>query len=123
MIENRLIRFIFTGALNTLITYCVYIVLETVLEYQIAYLISYSIGILCSYLMNALFVFRRYLSLKTFLRFQLVYVVQYLASAILLEILVRWAGLSTMVAPIVAIVVTVPLTFLASRAIFRQQQS
>jgi len=93
------------------------------LEYQIAYLISYSIGILCSYLMNALFVFRRYLSLKTFLRFPLVYVVQYLASAILLEILVRWAGLSTMVAPIVAIVVTVPLTFLASRAIFRQQQS
>ena len=120
---HPLVRFIITGGLNTAITYGIYLGLKEIVQYQAAYFIAYVLGVLFSYGMNALFVFRRRMSLKTFVRFPLVYIVQYVASAVLLEILVRWAAMSTTVAPIIAIVVTVPLTFLISRAIFTRRWS
>jgi len=120
--DNQFGRFILVGGLNTLVTYGIYLVLKRMIEYQAAFLIAYIAGIIFSYLLNALFVFKHKLTFKTFFSFPVVYIVQYIASAILLDILVRKADISTNLAPIIVIFITVPLTFLVCRAIFTQQQ-
>jgi putative flippase GtrA len=113
--ENRIFRFLVTGALNTIVTFGIYIVLKTVFDYQIAYFLSYASGILFAYFMNVFFVFKKPLSLRTFIRFPLVYVIQYIVGAILLELLVQILGFSATFAPLFVIVITLPLTFLLSR--------
>jgi putative flippase GtrA len=113
--ENRIFRFLVTGALNTIMTFGIYVALKTVFDYQIAYFLSYVSGIVFAYLMNALFVFKKRVSLRSFIRFPLVYVVQYIAGAFLLELLVQVLGLSVTFAPLFVIVLTLPLTFLLSR--------
>lgn len=113
--ENRFFRFLVTGALNTIVTFGIYVVLKTVFNYQIAYLLSFLSGILFAYFMNVVFVFKKSLSLRTFIRFPFVYVIQYIAGAILLELLVHMLGFSATFAPLFVIVFTLPLTFLLSR--------
>lgn len=113
--ENSLFRFLVMGVLNTIATFGIYVVLKTVLDYQIAYLLAYVSGIVFAYFMNALFVFKKRVSLRTFIRFPFVYVVQYIAGALLLELFVHVLGLSVTFAPLFVIILTLPVTFLLSR--------
>src|SRR5665647_2305614 len=98
--EGHIFRFLVMGVLNTIATFGIYVVLKTVLDYQIAYLLAYVSGIVFAYFMNALFVFKKRVSLRTFIRFPFVYVVQYIAGAVLLELFVRVLGLSVTFAPL-----------------------
>ena len=113
--ESHYFRFLVMGVLNTIATFSIYVVLKTVLDYQIAYLLAYVSGIVFAYFMNALFVFKKRVSLSTFIRFPLVYVAQYIAGAVLLELFVRVLGLSVTFAPLFVIILTLPLTFFLSR--------
>lgn len=112
---NHFLRFLVMGVLNTIATFSIYVAFKTVLDYQIAYLLSYLSGIVFAYLMNALFVFKKRVSLRNFIRFPLVYVVQYIAGAVILELFVRVLGLSVTFAPLFVIILTLPLTFFLSR--------
>jgi putative flippase GtrA len=119
--ENSPLRFLLTGALNTILTFAIYVVLKTVVEYQVAYFASYVSGIIFSYFMNVLFVFKRRISLKTAMRFPFVYVVQYVSGALFLELLVRVLRLSATFAPLLVIFLTLPLTFFLSRLVFSKE--
>ena len=59
--------------------------------------------------------FRQAGSLKKIVRYPLVYLVQYAVGAIVLELLVRHAGVSVPLAPLVVVVLTLPLTFMLSK--------
>lgn len=115
-------RFLITGLFNTAITYVLYLLFLQFMAYQLAYSVVFVLGILISYVLNAGFVFRARMTLGTLARFPLVYVAQYALGMGLVVVLVEFAGVAAWLAPLCAIAVTVPLTFVLSRFIFTKHK-
>lgn len=117
------LRFLIAGGLNTAIGYALYLLMLPWIRYEIAYAIAYVLGIGTSYLLNAIFVFRRPLSMKAAFAFPLVYAVQLVLGSILLKILVDWMGIPEQFAPLIVVVLSLPMTFLLSRRIVNGKRS
>lgn len=112
---KRWLRFLLGGGVNTVFTYAIYLALNTVLTYQLAYFIAYALGVVFAYWFNAVVVFRVPLSWKGFFSYPLVYVAQYVASAFLLGSLVEAVGIDEVLAPLVVTIIMVPLTYVMSK--------
>lgn len=119
-INSEFFRFLLVGVSNTLVTYVVYLLLLPLLPYLYAYTLSYCVAVVNSYFMNVLFVFRNKVSLHSFLKFPFVYVAQYFLGASILWLLVGKMGLAPAWAMVVVIIVTVPITFLASSFVLKK---
>src|SRR4051794_31289578 len=114
-------RFVVAGGVNTGISYAAYLLLLAFLPYLAAYTIAYLFGIALSYLLLTRFVFRTGPRLSTAVRFPLVYVAQYLLGSTVLTLLVEAFGIRASIAAIVAIVVSIPVTFALSRIVLRNR--
>ena len=112
--SNQMVRFMAVNGFSTMVMFGLYVVLNMVMKYQIAYFIAYVFTVILSYVLTSLFVFKTKMSWQTFMQFPLIYVLQYATSAICLEILVR-LGFSVTYVPLFVIVLLLPLTFLLSR--------
>lgn len=112
---RRIAVFVIGGALNTAVTYLIYLVLQEVLRYQFAYLLAYAAGIAFSYVFNSLVVFRRPMSWRGMLAFPAVYVIQYLVSAGVLALIVEGFGVPAWWAPLLVSLLMLPLTYLLTR--------
>lgn len=117
---NDLIKFVIGGGINTAFTYCLYYGLQVVMPYQLAYAFAFAVGIVFSYWFNATIVFHTPVSWKGFFGFPLVYLAQYVLSAILLNVFVERLGIVQSIAPLVVIVVTIPITFVLTRWFLRR---
>jgi len=117
IINNRLIRFVGVGGLNTFITYILYLVLILVVNYKIAYTISYIIGIFLSYWLNLKIVFQTKSTKKKIFLFPLVYLFQYIFGLLLMYGLVEILGFNQFFAPIIVAICSIPITFILSRFI------
>lgn len=113
-------RFLLVGATNTLFSYVLYLLLLAFLGYLTAYSVAYCAGIVLSYFLNVRFVFKESVSLATFLKFPVVYVIQYALGAATLWLLVGKMGIAPELAMFAVIVVTIPVTFLASRFVLKK---
>ena len=120
ILATQIFRFVLMGTVSTATMFGIYIILNLMLNYQVSYLISYVVTVVFSYVLNTRFVFKIPMSWQTFLQFPLVYVVQYVSSAIGLEILVR-LGFSVTIAPLITIVLLLPVTYLLSRLIMKKK--
>ena len=116
-INREFIRFLVVGALNTLLTYVLYLILLAFFSNNLAYSCSYVGGIVFSYYLNVLFVFKKKVSWKSFLRFPVVYIFQYGGILVLINTLVIYGGVTQTVAPLIAIIAAIPLTFLLSKVV------
>jgi putative flippase GtrA len=114
--------FLVSGALNTGLTYLLYLVLLQFLTYRIAYTGAFICGILISYVLNAVFVFKAGFSSKSLTRFSLVYLVQYALGMVIVLVLVEYAGVAQWLAPVFVVLITVPLTFILARAVFASKK-
>ena len=112
----QMLGFALTGSISTLIMFTLYVCLHKFINYQYAYLIAYSISVVALYFMNT-FVFKGPISLQTFFEFPLIYLGQYIIGAAVLALLVR-LGFSVTFAPLVVVVVLLPVTFLLNRVVF-----
>jgi len=112
-------RFVIVGAVNTGASYALFVALELVLPYVAAYAIAYLAGIVLSYVLNTRFVFGVARSWSTFLRFPLVYVVQFVLGSAIIVALVESFAMSPRVAALIALVATIPVTFVAARFVLR----
>lgn len=119
-LKSEFFRFLIAGGVNTVLTYIIYALLAMAAHYEVAFTASYIIGIAISYVLNALFVYRTKLSLARAAAFPLVYLVQYGLGVALLYVLVDWLRMSKFIAPVVIVIVTIPVTFLLSRRIVKQ---
>lgn len=113
------LRFLVGGLLNTGLTYGLYFLLQKLFFYQIAYALAYASGIVFSYWFNASIVFKTPLSWKGLFTYPVVYVVQYGASALLLGVLIERLRIPPHLAPLLVLVVMIPLTFFLSRWVLR----
>lgn len=118
--HSEFFRFLLVGVSNTLVAYVVYLLLLPFLPYLFAYTLSYCVAVVNSYFMNVLFVFRKKVSLHSFLKFPFVYLAQYFLGVSILWLLVGQLGLAPAWAMIVVIIVTVPVTFLASSFVLKK---
>ena len=116
--DGRVFRFLVAGSVNTAITYIAYLLLLQVSAYRVAFTVSFVFGILVSYILSARFVFRRPASRRSFLQFPLVYAAQYLLGLLLVTICVEQLGMPSWLAPLTALAVTIPITYLLSRQLF-----
>lgn len=117
---SDMIKFVIGGSINTAFTYCLYFGLQAILHYQVAYALAFATGIVFSYWFNARIVFKTPIRWKGFFAFPLVYLVQYLLSAVLLSLFVERLGITQNVAPLVVIVLTIPITFVLTRWFLRR---
>jgi putative flippase GtrA len=108
-------RFVAVGLVNTGIGYGVFLLLLPTVGYQPAYAAAYLVGIVVAYLLNSTFVFRSRIALRTALKYPLVYVVQYLFGALLLYGMVAWLGIDRRWAALIALVLSVPVSFVLNR--------
>jgi len=116
-INKKFFRFVGMGAANTLLSYGLYISLLQLFSYQIAYSVSYLLGILISYYLNTVFVFKSTFSFSKAFKYPAVYVIQYLLGVMLLVLLVELLNVSTYIAPLAVIIMTLPVTYYLSRKI------
>lgn len=113
----NVLKFFLGGIGNTALTYLVYLLLNTFLDYKLAYFIAYFLGIIMAYFINSMAVFQVNLSWKKFIIYPLIYITQYILAALLLKFLVEVIGLSTLWAPLVVTMGIFPLTYLMNKII------
>lgn len=118
-LSGQVLRYVFVGGLNTAITYGLYIILLSWLGYQLAYVLSYVVGIVFSYFLNAKAVFKVRTSLLKLFLFSFVYVLQLGVGTVLMYILVGRLGVPEELAPLAVLFVLVPTSFLLVRAVMR----
>lgn len=119
---QRWLQFVTGGAINTGFTYLVYLGVNTILSYQLAYLVAYATGIVFSYCFNAIVVFRVPLSWRGLFSYPIVYLLQYIISALLLGVLIEHLGVGEMTAPLVVVILSIPLTYLMSKYVLLRRR-
>jgi putative flippase GtrA len=113
-------RYLVAGVVNTIASYGLFVALELVLPYLAAYAVAYVAGIALSYVLNTRMVFRVPQRWSTFIRFPVVYLVQFLVGSTAMVILVEAFGIDPRIAALLALIVTVPVTYLAARYVLRR---
>ncbi|WP_166923217.1 GtrA family protein [Xanthomonas sp. 60] len=116
--KSSILRFLASGAANTACTYVLYLALLRFVDYRISYTTSYLAGIVLAYVLNRFFVFRSSKGWRSVALFPLVYAAQYIAGILITSFWVEAADLPRELAPLAAIFITIPMTFLMSRLVF-----
>ncbi len=112
-------RFLFSGGLNTVLTYGIYLLLLMVFSYAASFTLAYVAGILFTYVMNRFFVFKNHHGLKSIIWLPFVYALQYVLSMLILWCWVEKLDITVRLAPLAAIVITLPVTYFFSRLLFQ----
>jgi putative flippase GtrA len=119
MWRNSFLRFVASGAFNTAITYLAYLVLLTFMPYGWSYTCAYLLGIAIAYVMYRYVVFRRSGGRAGPVWVALIYAVQYLLGLSLVHWWVRGLGGAAALAPLFATAISLPVTFVLTRHVFR----
>ena len=116
--KYRFMRFLCTGGINTAVTYVIYLLLLKVFNYQLSYTIAYVTGIAIAYFLNKIFVFTSHQGWKTVMLYPFVYAAQYLFGMFVMWFAVSSLGLNVALAPLVVVVLSIPLTYWLSSFVF-----
>lgn len=112
-------KYLIAGAINTGLTYLLYLMLVKVMPYIWAYSLTFAAGIVLAYLLNALWVFKSRLQWRSMLSYPLAYVINYTLGVLLLWLLVEQLKLPKEIAPLLIVMLSVPIMYLITKAIFR----
>ncbi len=112
-------RFLIAGAVNTGVTYVLYLGLLALMPYVWAYTLTYVAGIGLGYALNSRWVFRKSYSLHSVMAYPLTYLLNYLLGLGLLWILVDSMKVPQEIAPLLVVALSVPLMYLVTRSIFQ----
>lgn len=115
------LRFLLSGALNTLASWGVYAFLLQVLPYGVSYTIAYAFGIALAYLLYRFYVYGRAGRPYSPLWVVLIYLVQYLLGIGLVNVWVLLLRQPALWAPLFSVAISLPLTYLLSWWVFRPQ--
>lgn len=118
LMNLRFFRFLLTGGFNTGVTYVFYLVLLNFLPYMWSYSISYVCGIVLAFVLGRFFVFKEHRGLKSVLFFPFVYVAQYIFGMLVVWFWVNKLFFSQALAPLAAITLSLPLTYLLTKLVF-----
>lgn len=117
--NKEFFKFLLVGSVNTGAGYIFYLAFIQLIPYALAYSFSFALSVVVSYALNARYVFNEPLSLKKLLSFPLVYIVQYFFGLCLIYIAVEQLSIPATLAPLLVVVITIPITFLLARFIVK----
>jgi putative flippase GtrA len=114
------LRFVFTGAVNTLLTGALLLVIAGWIDVDVAYTIVYVLGLAFTTVVSARYVFRTELRSGNALRFVAWYLCVYLIGLSIVRIATTQWHASHLLATCCVLAITVPLNFLGGRRVFRE---
>lgn len=117
--ERQEVRFLVAGGVNTAVGYGLYLLLNLAMDYRVAYSVSFALGIVLSFVLNSVYVFRQPLRWGKLLVYPTVYALQYGVALACVWLFVDILGQPEALAPLPAIAVSLPLTYLATRFILK----
>ena len=119
------IKFILVGAVNTVATYALYVILVNAgLQYAVALTLDYLVGILSGYLMNRHWTFVSHDSThRSLVKYITTYVLVYLINLILLSLIVGLKILDPVFGQVLALGVVTMISFLLQNFWVFQRQS
>ena len=115
---KQFIKFGIVGLSNTFISLTIYYVLIYFkVNYIIANTVAFIISVLNSYYWNSKFVFKKSQegNLKPLLKTFMSYGTTFILSTMLLFIMVEYLNISEVIAPILNLIITIPLNFLLNK--------
>lgn len=115
------LRFLASGGLNTAVTWAIYAVLLQVMPYRWSYTIAYVLGIALAYVLYRYYVFRERAGRFGPLWVAMIYLFQYVLGIALVTLWVQTLRQPPVWAPIFAIVLSLPVTYLLNRLVFRRK--
>ncbi len=119
----KLPKYLIAGALNTGLTYLLYLMLVKVMPYIWAYSLTFAAGIVLGYFLNALWVFKSRLQWQSILSYPLAYLINYVLGVLLLWLLVEQLRLPKEIAPLVVVIISLPIMYATTKLIFRRRKS
>ncbi|MFT5874308.1 MAG: putative flippase GtrA [Clostridium sp.] len=117
-LAEQFIKFGIVGVANTLIALLTYYILVYFkFNYIIANTIGFIVSVINAYYWNNKFVFKKSDSnnVKTIIKTFIAYGTTFLISTVLLIAMVDYLGISKIVAPIINLIITIPLNFLLNK--------
>jgi len=115
---KQFIKFGIVGVSNTLISFLIYYVLIYFkINYVVANTIGFVVSVLNSYYWNNKFVFKKIAggNLKPLIKTFVSYGTTFVISTVLLVIMVNYLNISELIAPILNLIITIPLNFLLNK--------
>lgn len=118
----EILKFIIVGGINTLNYYVVYLLLLKLLhiEYMISHITGFIVAFVISYYLNCYFVYRVKPTWRKFISFPITQLVNVSLQTVLLYVFVSWLNLPAEIAPFAGLVITIPITFILSKWIFKR---
>lgn len=112
-------KFLVAGVLNTGVTYLLYLILLHFMPYILAYSLTYVVGIVLGYSLNAKWVFKKTINLRTAIVYPLSYGFNYIIGVSMLWVFVEILNFSREISPLVVVVISVPLMYFFTKIIFQ----
>ena len=116
-------RFLIAGAVNTGLTYVLYLGLLFLMSYIWAYSLTYVAGIALGYTLNSKWVFKKTPNLRSAAAYPLTYALNFIVGVVLLWVLVEIIKLPKEIAPLVVVAVSVPIMYVFTKSIFQGKLS
>ena len=107
----QFVRFGIVGTVSSAIHYGVYCLVLQISNPTISFTVGYAVGFVCNYFLTTYFTFRSKPSSKNAAGFGVSHVINYILEVVLLNFVI-WLGIPEIYAPLVVLVVVVPINFL-----------
>lgn len=111
------LAFCLVGLVNTLVSYLVYLAGRLVLPYMVAFVLGWVVGVVVSFLLNCWFTYRVKPTLRGFVLFPLSSLPNIVLSSAGVLLMVEVLGWDQRIAPLVATVLAIPVSYLIARTI------
>ena len=120
-INHEYTRFIVVGGINTVNYYIFYLLCLHFLHfhYFLSHALGFAVSLVGSFFLNTYFTYKVKPTLAKFIRFPLTQVVNTLSSTVLLFVLIEWLQINRSFAPFIAVLFTVPITFIITGRILK----
>lgn len=121
-IRSEFSRFVIVGGINTLHYYLVYLLLLEVLgfHYFTAHTIGFISSLIGSFFLNTLYTYKVKPTWAGFIRFPLTQLFNTAATAVILYLLVEQLSVSSSIAPMAAVLITLPATFILTGRVLKR---
>lgn len=107
----QFVRFAIVGTVSSLIHYGVYCLVLMTANATISFTAGYAVGFVCNYFLTTFFTFRSKPSSQNAVGFSFSHLINYLLEIGLLNLFL-WVGAGEFLAPLIVLVIVVPVNFL-----------
>lgn len=114
-------KFTVVGFINTGVYYVLYLLFREVMPYIAAHLVATAFAMVGSFFLNTYWTFRTKPTWRKFAIFPLTNLTNYVVQTVGLFALVEFLSVDERIAPLIAAVVAIPITFLLSRKILLER--